>query len=141
MKYPNVNCPWLPATTGGSISAITDSICKNIFAYLFSVHHTISLSRHEQVSLKATMGYSLVFWVGEAPPPKKKNTIFIKMGEGLPAVCREHVQTGRPHTRINNSIFKKLNVISCQWKNRNIQTQFIYANNLCKSFHNLCKYF
>ena len=28
---------------------LTEKICKNIFACLFSVHNTISLSRHEQV--------------------------------------------------------------------------------------------
>ena len=42
-----------------------------------------------------------------------KNTIFIKMQETLP-VCREHVHTGRPHTRIDYSILKRLNVMLFQ---------------------------
>ena len=51
-----------------------------------------------------------------AAPPSKKQTnkqtnIFIKLGETLP-VCREHVRTGRPHTRIDNSNSKKSNVMS-----------------------------
>ena len=35
------------------------------------------------------------------------------MGETLP-VCREHVHTGRPHTRKDNSIFKKPDVMFFQ---------------------------
>ena len=37
----------------------------------------------------------------------------IDMGETLP-VCREHVHTGRPHTRKDNSIFKKPDVMFFQ---------------------------
>ena len=33
------------------IETVSTSICKNIFACLFSIHNTISLSRHEQVCL------------------------------------------------------------------------------------------
>ena len=49
------------------------------------------------------------------------------MGEITP-VCKEHVHTGRPHTRINNSIFQKSNVMSCQLKKQK------YSNSihLCK---------
>ena len=37
----------------------------------------------------------------------------IDMGETLP-VCREQVHTGRPHTRKDNSIFKKPDVMFFQ---------------------------
>ena len=43
-------------------------------------------------------------------------------------VCREHLHTGRPHTRIDNSVFKKSNVMSSmkkkqqqQWKNLKLE--------------------
>ena len=48
------------------------------------------------------------------PPPIIINTIFIKMGES-PPICRgEQVHTGRTHTRIDNSVFKKFSVMSFQ---------------------------
>ena len=49
------------------------------------------------------------------PPPPPINTIFIKMGESSP-VYGEHAHTGRPHTRIDNSVFKKSNVMSSMKK-------------------------
>ena len=49
------------------------------------------------------------------PHPQQKSTIFIKMGETSP-VCREHVYTGRPRTRIDKSIFNKSNVMSFSTK-------------------------
>ena len=56
-------------------------------------------------------GIFFIFLSREAPPIK--NTIFIKVRETAP-VCREHVHTGGPDTRIDNSIFKKSNVMSFQ---------------------------
>ena len=42
-----------------------------------------------------------------------KNTIFIKM-HGVSPQFAENIKTGRPHIIINNSVFKKSNVMSCQ---------------------------
>ena len=42
-----------------------------------------------------------------------KKYSFINIGEA-PPVSREHVHTGRPHTRIDNSILKKSNLMSFQ---------------------------
>ena len=44
---------------------------------------------------------------------ERGSSVFIKMRE-TPPVCREHVHTGRPHKIIDNSIFKKSNVMSFQ---------------------------
>ena len=56
-------------------------------------------------------------------------------GGGLPPVCGGYVHTGSPQTRINDSVFKKSNMMSYQWKKqKNIQTYCTYVNNLCKSF-------
>ena len=41
---------------------------------------------------------------------------FYKMGVVSPPVCEEHVHTGRPHTRLNNRVFKKFQVMSFQGK-------------------------
>ena len=39
-------------------------------------------------------------------------------------VCREHAHAVRPHTRIDNSIFEKSNVMSTQWKkNKNLKVE------------------
>ena len=64
------------------------------------------------------------FLSGGAPPQKYQ---FYQNGDPF---IREHVHTGRPHTRINNSVFKKTqcNVLSLK-KEKNIQTQCIYVKN------------
>ena len=36
-------------------------------------------------------------------------------------VCREHLHNGRPHTRIDNSVFKKSNVMSSMKKKQQQQ--------------------
>ena len=53
---------------------------------------------------------------GSPPPPiqKKTKTFLLKCGRLL--VYREHVHTGRQHTRIDYSIFKISNIMSFQWK-------------------------
>ena len=38
-------------------------------------------------------------------------------------VCREHLHTGRPHTRIDNSVFKKSNVMSSMKKKTTTTTE------------------
>ena len=52
-----------------------------------------------------------------SPHPQQKSTIFIKMGE-TPPVCREHVYTGTPRTKIGKSIFNKSNVMSFSTKKK-----------------------
>ena len=44
------------------------------------------------------------------------------MGES-PPVCREHFHTGRPHTRIDNRVFKKSNVMSSMKKKKNLKLE------------------
>ena len=51
--------------------------------------------------------------------PHEKYHFYQNAGEGgevVSAVCQEHVHTSGPHTRINNSVFKKSNVLSFQLK-------------------------
>ena len=74
-------------------------------------------------------GVFFIFLSGGALPPKE-NTSFVKFYQngGDPSVCSEHVHTGRPHTRIDYSIFKKPNVMSFQWKkNKNLKLEFRFS--------------
>ena len=76
------------------------------------------------------MLHFLTFWVEGGYPPKV--AIFFKMVGVIPPpphppLCREHVPTGRPHTRIYNSIFFSMK------ETENVHIQCIYVTNLCKS--------
>ena len=57
--------------------------------------------------------FHLCQWGSSDPHTTAKLTLFINIGEDSP-VCREHVHTGRPHTRIDNSIFKQADLMSFQ---------------------------
>ena len=47
----------------------------------------------------------------QSPPPPQ---IPFLSKWGTPPVCREHVDTGRQHTRIGNSTFKKSDIVPFQ---------------------------
>ena len=56
--------------------------------------------------------YILQFFEWEGTSSKKYH--FYKNRGSLSPICREHAQIGRPHTRVNNKVFKKSNMMSCQ---------------------------
>ena len=80
----------------------------HLFTYLF-IYLFISLF------WEGSAGIFFIFVSGGAPDPHTtaKLTLFINIGEDSP-VCREHVHTGRPDTRIDNSIFKQSDLMSFQ---------------------------
>ena len=85
---------------------------KCLFIYLF-VYFFIFLFIY--LFWEGSAGIFFIFVSGGAPDPHTtaKLTLFINVVEDSP-VCRENVHTGRPHTRIDNSIFKQSDLMSFQ---------------------------
>ena len=96
-----------------------------LFIYLLFIYLNVYLFIHLFTYLfiylfiylfwEGSAGIFFIFVSGGAPDPHTtaKLTLFINIGEDSP-VCREHVHTGRPHTRIDNSIFKQSDLMSFQ---------------------------
>ena len=69
------------------------------------------------ISLSEKIASDIFFNFRSGESSLQKIQFLLKWGESpTPLVYEEHVHTGRLHARISNSVFKKSNIMSFQWK-------------------------